>query len=194
MLYTERPLTDVINILQYIDKFTLSIGFEDIQINSSQVVEVCVKMRQKFPHLDGLEQSSTFKKVANFVAWFIALSPVKSEFPANSITGLAGKYNPNAVIAFDIAITCLENSTIHSITGDRIVSNPLYVSDHSYADIICALSQADLKPDTHYHLLAVFFEQLTYKSNPQCEYGRLNSSQNHYYPTAALHMDDMNGV
>jgi hypothetical protein len=193
VLYNEDSLEDVVNILSYINEFTKEIGLRKVQIESQKVFEVCVHMRQEFPHIDGLEKASVFKKAANFVAWFIACEPIKTNFPPNSIRGLKGDFNPNAVIAFDIALNCLNDSGIASKTGDLKVSNKIVVSDHSYADIIYALSQG-ITPESHYHLLAVFFEQLTYKTNPHCEYSPSNGHKNLYYPAHSVDGDDLTGV
>lgn len=187
-----KESTDVINILRYINEFTKNVGIADAQVDSEALLQVCVSMRQEFPHIDGLEKASTFKKVANFVAWFVYLAPIKSTLPSGCVRGIDSSINPNSVVAFDIALHCLQNSTICANDGDKEVANPLYVSDHSYADIIDALSR-DVQPKTHYHLLAVLFEQITYKSNPHCEYQK--GEENVYYPKVYdLPQDDMAGV
>lgn len=192
MIYQDHVEADVVNILTYINDFTQQLGIPNVQVSTAELLSVCLGMRRNFPHVDGLTKASTFKKVANFVAWFVSVGPIKSHFPADSIRGLDGTFNANAVIAFDIALFCLDNSQIATPTGNKTISKQIYVSDHSYADIICALSQDNLSPETHFHLLAVFFEQLTYKSNRQCEYGQ--DGNNLYYPYTPFHMDDMTGV
>lgn len=154
MIYNENVHMDVRNILDYINKFTKNIGIEQVHVHSGKVFSACMGMRRNFPHIEGIQKASTFKKVANFVAWFIQCSPIVTEFPPNSIKGLSGSFNVNAVVAFDIALFCLENSKINSCDGEKTVHNVLYVSDHSYADIIDALSQDCVTAESHYHLLA----------------------------------------
>ena len=79
----------------------------------------------------------------------------------------------NAVIAFDIAITCLNSSTIANKDGeDKALSNPIYISDHSYWDIIQVLSKG-ITPQLHFHIISVYLEQLVYKCNPELEYSEM---------------------
>lgn len=193
MIYIDVD-TDVVNILTYINEFTRRAGILDAQVDSDLVAKVCIDMRRKFPHVDGLDKASTFKKVANFVAWFVCHQPIKSAFPAGSVRGIEADLNASAVIAFDIALLCLQGSVISSKNGEKSISENLYVSDHSYADIIHSLA-GHVEPSTHYHLLAVLFEQITYKSNPHCEYGHEDGETNAYYPRVyPLTGDDLAGV
>jgi len=190
---------DVISILTFIDEFTSEIGVQGVQINSHDIKTICVEMRAEFPHVDGLSKASVFKKMANFVAHFLSYSPIKTGFPENAIKGYSGRFDPNAVIALDMAIRCIQGSHIKGNNGNsKCVEHPIYLSDHSYSDIIFSLSQGDIKPKSHYHLLAVFFEQLTYKSNPHCEYkpenGQEQSSSYYPGPHPVDGGDDMAGI
>jgi hypothetical protein len=177
MIYNKNEQEDLINILRHINSFTKSIGITDVHINVKQCEEVLIRMRKEFPYVKGLDNSSTFKKVANFVAFFVAISPIKSTFP-ESVVGKLFKYNPNAILAFDIAIVCIENSTIYNVTaGNVCIDKPIFISDHSYYDILSALSikgDGAVKPISHQPLLALFFEQLAYKTNYHCEYKDAN--------------------
>ena len=170
MIYTENPAIDRNNILRYIDDFFDANEMESVQVDTPEVYQVCVRMRSRFPHVDGISKASVFKKIANFVAHFLEIKPIKTLYPGNTIDGLSS-YDINAVIALDIAVTCLHNSTIKQANGDvKTIKNPIYISNHSYADIIEALSFDHINQEMHYHLLAVFFEQITYKTNRDCEY------------------------
>lgn len=197
MIYTENPVIDRNNILRYIDDYYGAKGENEIQVDSQEVLAVCLRMRADFPHVEGIGKASAFKKVANFVAHFLELRPIKSA-PRDEIEGL-DSYNSNAVIALDIAIACLEGSTLTRDDGStKKVTASIYISNHSYADIIHALSSRHITQQTHYHILAVFFEQLTYKTNSQCEYKDTNSSEDEtvsaYYPYYPPDGDDMNGL
>lgn len=177
MIYNETIHDDLKNIYHYINHFTKELGVEKVQIDTDECFQVVINYRKKFPYVDGIEESSTFKKVSNFVCFFLSKRPIKTVFP-DSATKELSKYDPNAIIAFDIAIACLEGSTITlEDGGDRLISANITLSDHSYYDILDALSSIDINPKNHFKLLAVFFEQLTYKCNPDCEY---DSSR--YYP------------
>lgn len=170
MLYTQNPTEDRNNIINHINAFVGANGCNEIQVDSQEVSAVCLRMRRDFPHVDGIEKASAFKKVANFVAHFMELRPIKSALDI-PIDGIGVDYDINAVIAFDIAIASLEGSTIKfDDDSEKVVSNKIYVSDHSYADIIYALSDGDVKHKSHFHMLAVLFEQIVYKTNRHCEY------------------------
>jgi ribosomal protein L40E len=175
MIYNKNVQDDLINKLRHINSFTKSIGISGIHINVRQCEEVLIGMRKEFPYVKGMDNSSTFKKVANFVAFFIAISPIKSTFP-ESVAGKLFKYNPNAILALDIAIVCIENSTIYREETENVcIDKPIIISDHSYYDILSALSikgDGGVKPISHQPLLALFFEQLVYKTNSHCEYSK----------------------
>lgn len=49
-----------------------------------------------------------------------------------------------------------------------VIKKRIQLSEHSYIDIIQAL--CDLTPAAHFKLVTVLLEQLTYKSNPECQY------------------------
>ena len=169
MIYNEDPKDDLVNILDYIDSFSETLGVKNVSVDSKACWEAIIKSRNQFPYVNGIDESSTFKKVSNFVCWFIAKKPIKTIFPDSAVKKLA-QYDPNAIIAFDIAIACLEASTIHGLKETLTISKKISVSDHSYYDILDALSTSNILPETHFKIISVFFEQLTYKCNNHCQY------------------------
>lgn len=195
MIYTDGPDSDLNNILIHISYFTGEIGLDEVRVNTAEVYDVCLKIRKSFPYFGGIDEASAFKKVANFVSHFLEVGPIKStsNVPINGLDS----YDLNAVIALDIAIICLEGSQIISGQNAELIKidKPIYLSNHSYADIIHALSFEHIMQSTHFHLLAVFFEQLVYKTNSHCEYkdGEKSSSSNAYYPSNCGG-DDLYGV
>lgn len=204
MIYNQRAEQDYNNILRYIDDFTSSfrdqLSIDFIQIDTSALTAVCSGIRQKFPHIDGFENASAFKKVAYFVAHFMSRRPIRTKF--SIIDGISEeKADINAVVAFDIAIACLEGSKIVKKDGTtQTIEKNIYLSDHSYKDIIEALSVGEICPKHHYHILTVFFEQLVYKTNPECQYSPDNpaadgSHQTSYYgtPFSVTDGDDLMG-
>jgi len=195
MIYMENPIIDRNNIIRYIDDFFGENDMQSVQVDSSEVYEVCLRMRTLFPHVDGMKKSSAFKKVANFVAHFIEIKPIKAFLPDYTIEGLSS-FDINAVIALDIAITCLHKATIMRDDGKiDTIENPIYLSNHSYADIIQSLSFDHITQKTHYHLLAVFFEQMVYKTNRSCEYKDTDSDEpSAFYPELLPGGDDMYGA
>lgn len=168
MLYTFSPENDYDNILHYLNEFSKKSPVKDFQIDTRALLAVCMEIRAKFPHIDGVGKASVFKKMGYFVSHFLYKKPVKSVIPCQ--IGELNNFDINAVIALEIAIYCIQNSSIEQDAGIFKISNPIYISNHSYADIIQALSQDNIEPKTHYHLLTLYFEQLTYKTNRDCEY------------------------
>lgn len=169
MIYTQNEQQDSDNLLQYINRATKAMGINGVRTDTDALWSVCVGMRADFPHVDGLEKASWFKKAANFVAHFLAFQPIKTPVPPSMKLGALENPNLNAIIAFGVAIECLNKSTVHREDGSFPLDNQIFLSDHSYIDIIDALSKG-VTPHDHYKLLAVFFEQLTYKCNPDVEY------------------------
>jgi hypothetical protein len=178
LLYTKNAVDDRNNVINHIAEFIGANDGHDIQVDSQEVLSVCVRMRRDFPHVDGMEKASAFKKVANFVAHFLELRPVKSSMDI-PIEGIGTDYDINAVIALDIAIASLQGSIIKFDNGTKkTVDKPIYISDHSYADIIHALSEPNITQKTYFHILAVLFEQIVYKTNGHCEYkGQVNAQE-----------------
>lgn len=191
MIYASNPIDDYNNILQYINEYTKAFGVNIVQIDTAALIKVCFEIRNAFPHVDGIESASVFKKAAYFVAHFIKAKPIRAEIMA---VGGAAKSDINAVISFDIALAILQNSKIlQSDGGTKSVDQPIYISDHSYTDIIEALSSEHFCPTYHYQLLAVLFEQLVYKTNRHCEY--LPKPERGYYPTVhSVTGDSMHGA
>lgn len=180
MLYNDDPWLDNLNILAHINRTTKELGLKDVHVDTGELWAVCVGMRQQFPYVGGMSKASPFKKVANFVAYFLQLKPIKTRF---ALTKCAGGDDINAVIALDVAVACLEMAEIEQSGGGvKKIDHPIYISDHSYIDIIEALSTAEIEPKSHYHILAVFFEQMVYKTNNHCEYPPATNGVG-YYPT-----------
>jgi len=171
ILYNDDVGTDLFALLTYINDFTKSLGVEGVVIDPDETRSILLGMRQDFPHIDGLEKASAFKKVANFMAFFISQRPIQSTFP-KSIVGeeLAALLNhQNAMVSFQLAVDCLDGAEIYKKNGDTItLDNRIKVSKHSYIDIIEAL--CGITPMLHLKILAVFLEQLAYKSNPDSQY------------------------
>ncbi|PTQ89793.1 hypothetical protein [Agitococcus lubricus] len=174
MIYQQTEEQDKSAILRRIAFVCDELGVGQVDISSKDLEYVCYKMRTGFPCKYGLEKASVFKKVAYFVALFIQHKPIKSELLAVEVGTELAKVNINALIAFDIAIRVLSRAKINRsdgkvFTGIRRIS----LSNHSYMDILDTLSspnEAQITAPTHFKLLAVFFEQLVYKDNPDIQY------------------------
>lgn len=170
MIYNKDTLQDVVHVLAYINDLSLELGLPEVLVSSGGITSVVEGCKRDFPHKDGIDQASAFKLVANFVCYFVAVCPIKSPFPSEVIGERLSKVDnhQNAIVAFSLARSALHGSKIYR--GDRTfeVQNPIKISDHSYGDIIEALASAT--PSTHFKLVTVLFEQLVYKTNPECQY------------------------
>lgn len=167
---------DVNEDLSSILVFLEGIGFNDSQkrmaIDISKIRSILNGVRQDFPHKDGMSKASIFKKVANFIVYFVSERPIQSD-----ITGIIKMPSEiaeipnhiNTLMAVFIAIAALHEAIIHGENGEeKKLINKIKLSKHSFVDIIDALSSST--PNTHFKLVSVLLEQLTYKSNPECQY------------------------
>ena len=169
-LFNDKTNDDAKIILTFINDFTRGGDYPRLSISDDKIFGLVAGCRKDFPHKDGYEKASAFKKLANFIVHFIAEKPLSDPFPTKLIGNeLANIDNhQNAIIPFNLAIKALEGAVIHRLDGDVTLRNPIRLSKHSYTDIICALSGAS--PVTGFQLVTVLLEQLAYKTNPDCQY------------------------
>jgi hypothetical protein len=176
MFYNGDPDRVLAKVLAFIDAFTKELKIYDVLIEVGRIRSVINGGLLDFPHKDGVHKASPFKLAANFVCNFIAEQPIRSPFGlagfGQTVTGktICGIENhQNAVVAYHLACFALEGATIRRGDGTEvIIRNPIWVSQHSYCDIIDALSVAT--PVTHFKMVTVLLEQLVYKSNLDCQY------------------------
>ena len=71
-------------------------------------------------------------------------------------------------MAFEIALEALHGARLQRKDGEFILKNKIALSNHSYIDIIEALSK--ITPVAHFSLVSVLLEQLAYKTNSDCQY------------------------
>lgn len=158
------PHADLINVLQFINDFSKSIGIKNLDIDARSINGII-----KGAVFDGdydAEKASPFKQVAAFVAYFVTTKPISSPIPFEKFKNI--KNHQNAVVALEIAIDSLHGAKIHRTDGVFILSNRIEISEHSYIDIVDAIS--DITPQDGKKLLAVLLEQMCYRRNPDCEY------------------------
>lgn len=170
LLYNDNDMNDAINVFTFIDKYTNNLGISPVVIDPGKVVGVVTGCKRDFPHDGGVQKASAFKQVANFVCHFIAARPLLEPFPIEVIKKDLAKIDnhQNAMVAFAIGATSINRSLIQLDDGHKEVAKPIVLSRHSYIDIIDAF--ANVSPVHHFNMAAVLFEQLTYKSNPECQY------------------------
>lgn len=161
---------DVVGLLQYINEFTKELGLVDVQVDDVACTSVLNGMKLDFPHVDGIEQASVFKKLGNFLTYFIAEAPIKSSFPVEKIGENLAKIrnHQNAIVGLHLVLDSLHNASICSGDTEKIIQNRVKISQHSYVDIINAINT--VTPRDHYHLVTVLLEQMVYKDNPELQY------------------------
>ena len=171
MLFNSEPTDDVVSILAFIDGFASDFCDEPISIDIQKIESIVQGIRRDFPHKDGLDEASVFKKIANFISYFVAEKPIHHPFKNSSIPERILEINnyENAIVALLIGLSALHESEIHQKEGDnKLLSNPIELSEHSFIDLIDAIS--NITPQNHFKLLTVLLEQLAYKTNPSCQY------------------------
>lgn len=159
------------SIAVFMDSFAQGMGIEKLQIDLDALTHVAAALqRPDFPHADGVEKASPFKKAANFFVWFIAHKPIISELP----TVIVGDLNTipnhqNAIFAYHLAVSCLLGAKIHYADGTvKVLTNPIKVSFHFFRDLVEAFSAASHVH--HFKVASLLFEQLSYKANPDTAY------------------------
>lgn len=158
-------------IALYIDSFAKEFLGKPIQIDLESLTKVAAALqRPDFPHQEGVEKASPFKKAANFFVWFVALRPIISDFPADIIgDDLARIENhQNVIFAYDFAVSCLEKAKLYKKDVTVELTNRIKVSHHFYSDFIEAFSAA--MPATHFKMVSLLFEQMAYKVNEGASY------------------------
>lgn len=176
MLFSdEGPLGDGTNLLAFIAQHYQDMGVEGpVDIDVGKLVAAIRQMHDEFPYPGGPDNASPFKKIAQFVCYFVALKPIGTPLP-NWALGELGSHNAvarsNAVMALAIAIKSLEGATLQWHNGESrtvTLENRISLSRHSFFDIADALTS--ISPSTSFKLVSVLFEQMAYKTNPLCQY------------------------
>ena len=171
ILYNDNVDIDMIALLTYINDLTKGMGISDVAVDTSVIRSLLLGMRQDFPHRDGLEKASAFKKIANFVTFFVSDGPILNPFPKSVIGPELSKIanHQNAMVGLQLAIDNLHGASISMDEKTTLfLKNRIKISKHSYIDIIDAFSNATHA--THFKMITVLLEQLAYKNNPDCQY------------------------
>lgn len=170
ILYNPDDLFDVTSILYFINEFTRCLNIHDVKIESRRLDAIVGGMKFDFPHIDGQDDASPFKKAANFLCYFVSERPILDGFPAEKVgKEIAQIHNhQNALVGFMFVCKALQKATIFRSDGVVQIENPIQLSKHSLLDIVDAL--AVIPPHTHFKVVSVLLEQLVYKTNPGCQY------------------------
>jgi len=155
------------SIAVYIDRFAKKLGIPELRVDSEKLTSVAgVLVRPDFPHADGLEQASPFKKAAYFFVWFVGERPIldglKPEILGGDITGIPN--HQNVIFAYHLAVDCLEGARIFRQDGQNVeLTNRIKVSYHFYRDFVEAFSST--VPEDDFKKVSLLFEQLAYRDN-----------------------------
>ena len=170
MFYHQDIDQDFLQITSVIDGFAEGLGIDIIDVNYDIIRGILAHMREKFPHVDGLERASPFKKAAYFFCHFAADAPIKKPLNASNVGDLLSKIpnSQNTILGFHTVCDALCGSWVERDGGRVTFSNPIAVSDHSYIDLIEAFSS--IVPQSHFHIVACLLEQLVYRANPSGSY------------------------
>lgn len=170
VIYNGQPNEDLVTLLTYINDFTKGLGEKNVVVDPEKCYGILRGIQTDFPNDGGMEMANAFKKVAHFMCYFVAEQPISSSFSDNNVGGLAQHGNhQNAIVALQVAIDSLHGATVRDNTDDeRILTNKIMLSKHSYMDIIEAVR--NITPANHFKLMTVFLEQMAYKANPDCQY------------------------
>lgn len=174
MLFSdEGPRADAIRLCAFISQYYKSLGHEEhVEISFDSLITLVRKIRETFPYQGGYGNASPFKKVGQFVCYFVAQRPISTSLPSGMLIDL-GRQEPiartNAIVALIIAIESLHNATVTWEDGtNHRLENIIDLSKHSFVDIADALT--NIVPRDHFKLVSVLFEQMAYKTNPHCQY------------------------
>jgi len=170
---------NLVSIAVYVDSFAKKLFAEELkiklQIDAARLTSVAAALaRPDFPHVDGLEKASPFKKAANFFVWFVSERPIIDSLPeqivGKEISGIPN--HQNVILAYYMSVDCLHKAKLYHKTGDqeeeRILDTKIKVSYHFLCDFVEAFSSA--VPAYHFKIVSLLFEQLAYKDNRNAAY------------------------
>lgn len=171
MLYNEHLEKDILNICEYINSYTLSVGLAGVELDVNKVETICRRIRDDFPCKYTLEKASIFKKAAVFIACFIESSPLdKDVLMSTKLPNDVKDKNANAVIALGLAFQFISLAKVTKSNGEVFyIKNGIKLSWHSYVDILDMLSQG-ISLKTHFMVFSLLLEQIIYKTHKDIQY------------------------
>jgi len=170
----ESQGSNLASIAVYLNAFSngLGLGKGALQINTEALMQVinCLSPNE-FPHVDGLDKASPFKKAANFFVWFVCCKPIVNSLPAEIIGQKLHSIenHQNVILAYHIAVDALHEATLQRCDGKSItLTNRIRVSEHFFVDFVEAFCVS--VPSQNFKVASLLFEQLSYKVNPSASY------------------------
>jgi len=159
------------SIAVYVDSFAKNLGITQLNVDLPAFRSVAAALtRPDFPHKDGVEKASPFKKAANFFVWFVASRPILDELPDTIITPelKSIQNHQNVIFAYHMAVDCLHGAELQKNGQTVSLTNKIKVSLHFFHDFVEAFSTAT--PQTDFKPVSLLFEQMAYKANPTAPY------------------------
>lgn len=160
---------DCVSIASFIDAYCQGRGLKPGQVDFDwqKLRSIIGILYQNFPHCDGRDEASPFKRVASLVTYFAAERVIASSFPPEILGNDLSRIEnaTNAVVAHRLSVKALHGAVIrYGTTGEFLLVNPIRVSRHYYRDLIEALSMVN--PQSHFKLVSLIYESLAYRANP----------------------------
>ena len=109
-------VANLYSIAVYVNSFAKSLGLQELNVSGAAFQQVAAALiRPEFPHRDGVEKASPFKKAANFFVWFVATKPLLDELPTTIITPELKRIpnHQNSIFAYHMAVDCLHGAELH---------------------------------------------------------------------------------
>ncbi len=165
------PRCHAAHLALYLQGWAEGLNIPRIDIDLAALERVCQELAHPaFPHIDGLEGASPFKKVAHFFVWFVHHKPVIGPLPQDLIgIELSRLQNhQNVFFAYNFATACLQNATLQKADGEVKLVNRIRISHHTLCDLTDAFGV--VVPHEHFKPICLLFEQMAYKANPKAPY------------------------
>lgn len=169
-LFNVSTEADNINVLSFVEGFIDEYEIGPLSINTIALNGVVAGSRST-PCKDGLDGASVFKKAATFALLFVAQQPLTNSLPRDKFPADLVEINnhQNGLLGILIALKALHKAQIRRKDGNVVtIKNPIEISGHSLIDLVDAVTGASVQ--TGFQLLTLLFEQLAYKTNPDCQY------------------------
>ena len=176
MFYYEDPDKIAYTIATSLDILMVEFGLKNVKMDRiafSRLVHKLnsVKEPDGFPHEDGFEKSSVFKKAAYFFTLFVAHKPLVKVTGVENIhedIWKSGEQWLNIYFAYLLVKISLTGVSYQNRHGEVTLENQIVVSEHTRSDIIEAYSQTMISD--FFQITCLLIEQMCYKVNNSAAY------------------------
>ena len=164
------------NILLAVEGVWERKGVKSVKINVRNIEDLAKLLHQarsgnKFPHTDGFQKASVYKKAAYFFTLFCTYKPITDivglEYIREEIWKAQGDWR-NVYTAYLLVKESLRGVSYKNKYKETVLLNEINASPHTIADMVEAFSEP--VPTDKFKLAALFFEQMCYKNTPEAQY------------------------